>query len=124
MLNIFRRSKRLAVSETTILFYFPYRGVGGVSVLFLRMAPELRRTHDVHLVDFKDGYMGSRVPEGVGFIDFERVERYPERAVLVLQSLAPWNIVDTEKFPDQTRVLFWNLHPNNFYPYIFSNYSS
>lgn len=112
------------MSEKSIIFYFPYMHVGGVSVLFLRMANALKEHCKVYLVDFADGYMGRRVPPGVHFIDFKRVERYPDNAVLVVQSLAPWNIADIGKFPPQTRVFFWNLHPDNFFPHIFSGYTS
>jgi glycosyltransferase involved in cell wall biosynthesis len=75
-------------------------------------------------VDFVDGFMGKNVPQGIDFIDIELSVEYPKNAVLVLQSLAPWNIEDINKFPSETSIFFWNLHPLNLYPYIFSIHSS
>lgn len=107
-----------------IILYFPYRGIGGVSLLFLRLSSCLARLRQVFLVDFHDGFMGKAVPEGVELVNFETVTHYPHDSVLVLQSLSPWNIRDVSKFDDNTRVLFWNLHPLNFYPYVFSLHSA
>ena len=107
-----------------IIFYFPYRGVGGVSLLFKRLSSYLVDLRHVILVDFVDGFMGKDVPQGVNFIDIELIAKYPKNAVLTLQSLAPWNIKDIDKFSLDTRIFFWNLHPLNLYPYIFSTYSS
>jgi len=112
------------MSKQNIIFYFPYKEIGGVSVLFLRMANELKQKYTVYIVDYSDGYMGSRIPEGVKFIDFEKVEAYPENSILVVQSANPWTFSDIKKFHPDTRVFFWNLHPNNFFPYIYSNLSS
>lgn len=107
-----------------ILLYFPYRKVGGVSILFSRLAAALADNQNVFLVDFNDGYMGKNLPVNVHLIDFEHVDQYPDKSILVLQSLPPWNLVDIEKFPPETRIFFWNLHPQNLYPNIFSTLSS
>jgi hypothetical protein len=107
-----------------IIFYFPYRGIGGVSLLFQRLSGYLAGLRQVFLVDFSDGTMGKSVPEGVELVNFDTATHYPSDAILVVQSLAPWNIRDTDKFDDDTRVLFWNLHPLNFYPYVFSLHSA
>ncbi len=93
-------------------------------MLFQRLSSCLVGLRQVFLVDFDDGFMGKTVPHGVNFIDFEKSSHYPKDSVLVVQSLAPWNIRDADKFDADTRVLFWNLHPLNFYPYIFSLHSS
>ncbi len=106
-----------------IILYFPYFNVGGVSLLFKRISSYLLPTSNVYLVDFRNGFMGMDTPAGVKFVDYEKVEQYPGDSILILQSLAPWNIRDVSKFPGDTRVLFWNLHPLNFYPYIFSIHS-
>jgi len=106
-----------------IIFYFPYRKIGGVSQLFLSLSAELSKDYKVHLVDFRDGAMAKLIPNGVNFIDFDEVISYPENSVLVLQSLPIWNIKDLDKFPRDTKLFFWNLHPLNLYPYIFSIYS-
>lgn len=107
-----------------IILYFPCRGVGGVSLLFQRLSGYLAGLRQVFLVDFQDGFMGKSVPGGVSLISFDTVTHYPRDAVLVVQSLSPWNIRDAGKFDDDTRVLFWNLHPLNLYPYVFSLHST
>jgi len=107
-----------------IILYFPYFNVGGVSLLFKRLSSNLLPIKNVYLVDFRNGFMGKDIPIGVKFIDYEKVEQYPGGSILILQSLAPWNIRDISKFPDETKVLFWNLHPLNFYPNIFSIHSA
>ncbi|HQT24938.1 hypothetical protein [Daejeonella sp.] len=68
-------------------------------------------------MDFRDGYMGKRIPEGVGFIDIETVEKYPDNSVVVFQSVAPWRIKDLSKFTSKTSFFYWNLHPQNFVPF-------
>lgn len=106
-----------------IILYFPYLKVGGVSLLFKRLSSYLLPMNNVFLVDFREGFMGKDIPAGVGFIDYDKVDQYPGNSILILQSLAPWNIKDVSKFHADTRILFWNLHPLNFYPYIFSIHS-
>lgn len=106
-----------------IILYFPHLKVGGVSLLFKRISSYLLPINKVYLVDFREGFMGKDVPAGVDLIDYEKVDQYPGNSILILQSMASWNIKDASKFPDDTRVLFWNLHPLNFYPYIFSIHS-
>jgi hypothetical protein len=107
-----------------LIFYFPFRSTGGVSVLFLRLARLLRDRYDVFLADYADGYMGQRVPDGVTLLDVETTTDYPRGAVLVVQSLRPWNLGAADRLPAETRVLFWNLHPYNLYPYIFSDFAA
>lgn len=101
-------------SNPNIIFYFPYRGAGGVSVLFLELAKLLAPNYNVFLVDFKDGYMGSRIPLDVNFIDIEEVKQYPTNSIVILQSLPFWRITDFHKFSYSTRFFYWNLHPKNF----------
>ena len=101
-------------NKLNIIFYFPYKGTGGVSVLFLKTAKELSTNYNVFLVDFKDGYMGTRVPMNVNFIDIDTVKVYPINSIVILQSLPFWRINDFDKFSPETKFLFWNLHPKNF----------
>lgn len=100
-----------------VIFYFPYRNVGGVSILFLGFSKLLTFKFNVFLVDFRDGYIGSRVPEGVNFMDIEKVEKYPDNSVVVFQSVPPWRIKDLSKFTNNTSFFYWNLHPRNFEPF-------
>jgi hypothetical protein len=107
-----------------IIFYFPYRGIGGVSILFKRLSIRLSSFCKVFLVDFSDGFMGKNFLKDIIFIDFQTASNYPKNTTLVLQSLPPWNIKDIKKFDSNTRIFFWNLHPLNLYPFIFSIHSN
>ena len=110
--------------RSPLIFYFPYRGTGGVPVLFLRLAQLLRGEYDVYLVDHRDGAMGARVPLGVTLLDIDARTPFPDGGVLVVQSLLPWNLAAADRLGPRTRVLLWNLHPYNLYPYLFSDYGA
>ena len=98
-----------------IAFYFPYLDVGGVSVLFLRVARHLALDHEVFIMDMKDGYMHRNMPAKCRFIPFDRPEQLPAKTTVVMQSCKPWTIPKCDRFPRSIKVLFWNLHPDNFY---------
>ncbi len=104
-----------------LFFCFPYRGVGGVSLLFLRIAEELsaRSEAETYLVDYADGFMAKHRKEGLShFIEYrEDIKVHiPNDAVAVFQSMTPWSIFPALKLSPQTRVLFWNCHPFNLVP--------
>ena len=103
-----------------IIFYFPYKGQGGVSMVFVNFTKLLVNHFNVFIVDFSDGTMKKNLGSEVNFIDFERVKKYPPNSLIVFQSLAIWRIKDFYKFDDASRFLFWNLHPDNFFPYIYN----
>lgn len=102
-------------------FCFPYRGVGGVSLLFLRLAEELARTGaaDVTLIDYADGYMTrNRRAAGVSLAEYrdDGALAVPADAVLVFQSMTPWSIFPGIAPDPATRVLFWTCFPFNLVP--------
>jgi hypothetical protein len=104
-----------------LFFCFPFRGVGGVPLLFLRIAEELsaRNEAETYLVDYADGFMAKNRKEGFShFIEYrEDIEvRIPNNVVAVFQSMTPWSIFPALKLSPQTRVLFWNCHPFNLVP--------
>ena len=104
-----------------LFFCFPYRGVGGVSLLFLRIAEELsvKRKAETYLVDYADGYMAKNRKEGLShFIEYRKDigVHIPGDAVAVFQSMTPWSIFPALKLSPQTRVIFWNCHPFNLVP--------
>ncbi|MDP1531516.1 MAG: hypothetical protein Q8M05_19295 [Rhodoferax sp.] len=106
---------------TKLFFCFPYCGVGGVPLLFLRIAEELsaRREAETYLVDYVDGFMAKHRTEGLThFVEYrDDVEVHiPSDAVAVFQSMTPWSIFPALKLSPQTRVLFWNCHPFNLVP--------
>lgn len=104
-----------------IVFCFPYRGVGGVSLLFLRVAEDLasKGMAETYLVDYTDGFMAHNRRDGLcGFIEYRDDGHVvlPEDAVVVFQSMTPWSLYPALRFSPQTRMLFWNCHPFNLIP--------
>jgi glycosyltransferase involved in cell wall biosynthesis len=106
-----------------IILYFPYRGIGGVSVLFLRLAQHLSHTQTVFVADYSDGYMAKNLPAGVGLIRIDTDDVFPSESVFVFQSFLPWRFPFLSRIDLNSRILFWNLHPQNFDPSIFNNNS-
>ena len=104
----------------TIYFVFPYRGVGGVPVLFFRVATYLKQHNLAHpiLVDYADGAMSVLARAADSEIT---VVVYPERGRLVIpgnsfavfQSMTPWSMFSNLRLHKDTRVLFWTCHPYN-----------
>ena len=105
-----------------IYFFFPYEGVGGVSTLFLKLADRLsRKDFAVHIVDYKNGYMSlnlqNKLVEKIFYSDDEEIE-IKENSLIVMQLMTPWTINQQIKFKKDTKLFFWNCHPNNLVPYI------
>jgi hypothetical protein len=107
----------LPVDSCPVVMYFPYPSVGGVSVLFLRVAKMLKDSRRVILMDLKDGYMARNLPEGVEFIAHDEKHLVPRDAVVVFQACFPWTVSSIDQFPRSARLLFWHLHPDNYQPY-------
>lgn len=103
----------------SLTFFFPYREVSGVPVLFERMARQVAAAHSVRVrvVDYEDGYQaralnGAAGVEVVPFRDGAPMELSPD-TVLVMQAILPATIrAELRPHPD-TRVFFWTLHPLN-----------
>lgn len=106
-------------NDRSIIFYFPYKGVGGVSVLFLRLGKLLANHRNVYYVDFADGYMAKRLPLNSKLIPFGSDTPYPENSIFVFQTVGPWNLIDSARFPADSKVIFWNLFPYNLNPNLF-----
>lgn len=99
---------------------FPYRDVGGIPLLFLRLAAELgKRGADVSLVDYEDGYMARRLdPRTMKLVTYPLAGSVaiPADTTLVLQAMTPWSIFPRLAPARATRLLFWNCHPFNLVP--------
>lgn len=109
----------VTLPKGNLVFYFPFPTVGGVSILFIRLAKVLKEHWSVVLMDHPDGYMAQNLPEGVEFLSiFDKSSLQPD-SILILQGCHPWRIANFEDFPGTIRVLFWHLHPDNFFPYVF-----
>jgi hypothetical protein len=101
------------------MFFFPYRGIGGVSVLFSRMATVLAEEYGFRTiaVDFSDGHMAKTLASSqcVRLVPFEVGQELvigPD-IILVMQSILPYNIRPELRIHPDTRIVFWTLHPFN-----------
>ena len=100
-----------------IVFCFPCKLRGGVSNQFLRLATYLQSVgHDVSLVDYRDGAMGSE-SEALGlsllpYSDKKSVD-IPGNSLLVFQSMNPWTIFKNLSVPEDAMMFFWTCHPDN-----------
>ncbi|WP_421285742.1 hypothetical protein [Aeromonas veronii] len=101
-----------------IAFYFPYPSVGGVSILFLRCANYLKENHNVILIDMHDGYMCRNLPSGCSYLNYLEIDKLPKNTTIIFQSCPLWRIQDLEKAPKESKLIFWNLHPQNLDPRI------
>jgi glycosyltransferase involved in cell wall biosynthesis len=104
-----------------IYFIFPYRGVGGVSLLFLRFAEYLTKNKlaNCMLVDYSDGYMAKNVnSQEIQILSYhdDVPVCIPSGSVAIFQSMTPWSIFPSLKISDDVRVLFWNCYPFNLIP--------
>jgi hypothetical protein len=102
-----------------LIFCFPYHGVGGVSVLFLRLAEELARNGvRTAIVDYADGFMARNRNPQTRLLEYrdDVPLQLPEDCVVVLQAMTPWSIFPSLRFPQRARLLFWNCHPFNLVP--------
>jgi len=103
-----------------LTFFFPYREISGVPVLFSRLAPHVaaRFGADVEVVDYVDGYAYGQLAADpsvrlVPFEDGSPVSVAGDR-VLVMQSMLPSTMWRELEPAPETRMLLWTLHPLNF----------
>lgn len=107
----------------TIYFCFPCRGVGGVSLLFLRVADYLQSNGlaQCHLVDYADGFMAQHASDcGVQLELYEDDGAsvvIPNGAMAVFQSMTPWSIFPGIRPDPGARIFFWNCYPFNLVPF-------
>lgn len=80
--------------------------------------------YNIYIGDYEDGYMvthnkNSKVKELLLFENHKL--NIPDDSIIVFQTISPWYIEDELKLKDETKLLFWNLHPYNLLAY-FRNY--
>jgi len=106
----------------SITFFFPYKGVGGVSVLFLRLSKYIAENYGIqtYLIDYPDGYMSQCALNNplIQYIYFEEGSRIyvPEGSVLVFESRFPYLIPSELIVQRNTKTIFWTLYPFNLLP--------
>lgn len=107
-----------------LTFYFPYHEVSGVPVLFTNLAKYIAEYYDikVNIVDYEDGYMAKQLQniEQIRHIVFRTGKKlYIKTDVLIMQSILPYSMRPELNIDKSTRLLLWNLHPDNFFPWVF-----
>ena len=104
----------------SVVFCFPYQGLSGFPIQFLRLASTLAdRGWSVQLVDYPDGAMSRHLRDDrVTLIPYSdgTPAAVPAEAVLVFQTMTPWSIFPSLKVAPSTRLLFWTCHPFNLVP--------
>ena len=106
-----------------ICFVFPYRGIGGVSVVFVQMAEFIAKyySYTVFLVDYKDGAMAKKYnPKLCKLIEYSDTFKVniPSKTFLIFQAMTPWSVFPNLEIKDDSKVFFWTLHFCNFLPLI------
>ncbi len=107
----------------SIYFCFPFKGVGGVAVLFVRVAEFLASSGmaKCYLIDYEDGHMSkikdSKLTELIPYSESQTI-KIPDNVIVIFQSMTPWSIFPNLKFGDRTKFIFWSCHPLNLIPSI------
>ncbi|MBT5490970.1 hypothetical protein HOK00_01290 [bacterium] len=111
------------LTKKNLYFFFPYRGVGGVPVLFLRLANYLSNmnVYNIFLIDYEDGYMAKNYDKdsGVKFVVYSQNAniKFENNDIVVFQSMPLWGMPLNLNFRERTKLIYWNLHPYNMFGY-------
>ncbi len=113
----------MSLNKQNLYFFFPYRGVGGVPVLFLRLANYLAdlNLYNIFLIDYEDGYMAQnyKKSKNIQFVQYITTKniKFQDNDIVVFQSMPLWGIPPNLVFSDKTKLIYWNLHPYNMFGY-------
>tara|TARA_B110000008_G_scaffold27841_4_gene25011 strand:- start:4272 stop:5507 length:1236 start_codon:yes stop_codon:yes gene_type:complete len=112
------------MSIKTIAFFFPYHEVSGVPVLFLNLANYFSQNYQfkISIIDFEDGYMSSSLKENdkIEKIIFETSKPlFIDLDIVIMQSILPFAMRPEIQFSTNTRLMFWNLYPDNLTPNLY-----
>jgi len=100
-----------------IFFYYPNGGIGGVQVLFLKLARYLSQsdTLEITLVDNSNGYMAENIGHGEKFQDVDTFKKIANRldSCFIITPIS--EIMTIEKLVNsrKNRIIYWCLHPEN-----------
>ena len=101
-----------------LIFFFPYKNISGVPVLFSTLAEYIATNYlDIHvsIVDYEDGVISKLIKNErinrIVFNDGVKVN-IPEDGILILQSILPFSVRPEMQITDEQKMFFWNLHPN------------
>ena len=106
-----------------LTFYFPYQQISGVPILFAGIVNNIssfENIETIYVIDYENGALNrlikdSKVIERIYFKDRVKV-MVPEDTILIMQSIIPYMIREELIISSKTKILFWNLHPENLIP--------
>lgn len=113
----------MSLNKQNLYFFFPYKGVGGVSVLFLRLASYLvnLNLYNIFLIDYEDGYIAKNYDQksNIKFISYSQDINivFEDNDIVVFQSMPLWGMPLNLIFSNNTKIIYWNLHPYNMFGY-------
>ena len=105
-----------------LIFIFPYRGIGGVSTLFMNTAEIISQQYNikVSIVDYEDGYISKNIQQNKNLNLLSYSDEYklhlPSHSVVIFQAMTPWSIFPNLIYGENSKFFFWNLHPMNLIP--------
>jgi hypothetical protein len=112
-------AKAMTGNVGSVTFFYPARKVGGTELLFIRLAKYLSAHHpiDVNIIDYRDGFMRREsLDDAIGFLEFEdgAVTRVDFPTCVVAPFSCLFRLNNELALNEESRVLFWVLHPYNF----------
>jgi len=111
------------LDKKNLYFFFPYRGVGGVPILFLRLAHSLSTMskYNLFLIDYEDGYMSKNYDKNkdISLVEYNIQKNiiFQDDDIVVFQSMPLWGMPPNLMFSEKTQLIYWNLHPYNLFGY-------
>jgi hypothetical protein len=111
------------LTKKNLYFFFPYCGVGGVPVLFLRLTNYLSNmnVYNIFLIDYESGYMAKNYDKNssikvVAYSQNTNI-KFENNDIVIFQSMPLWGMPPNLLFSDSTKLIYWNLHPYNMFGY-------
>lgn len=113
----------MSLNKQNLYFFFPYKAIGGVSVLFLRLSNYLSdmNLYNIYLIDYLDGYMSNNYDKNkdINFLEYDvnKDIKFKNNDIVIFQSM-PLHVMPTNLiFDNRTKLIYWNLHPYNIFGY-------
>lgn len=110
-------------TKENLYLFFPYKGIGGVPMLFLRLAHYLSNLdlYNVFLIDYDNGYMAKNYDQGknIQFVPYsiDKNIHFFDNDIVVFQSMPLWGMPHNLIFENKAKLIYWNLHPFNLFGY-------
>lgn len=118
-MNSERNAKQKEFHLPPITFFFPYKEVSGVPVLFCRMAEYISENYGIEarIVDYADGYAAQAVRRNarikVVLFEDDAPLNISSDTILVMQSILPYTMRPELRIAKDTRLVFWTMYQMN-----------